>query len=456
MKPGHDGRKVAEVVVAVTTSPVYGGREFFSVFDMLWRRLTLVLGFALVSASALAQGGEQAPAFTPFHANGIYAVGEKVGWTAQLPPPSAGEPQRGYKFVFERNMKEPLASSATVTKDGRATFETAAAEPGMIYVTVEDRNGAKVATLGAAVEPTQLKPTAEKPADFDAFWAAKLKALRAVPMKPVLTPVESPLPGVEEFSLSLNSLNSRVHGYLARPKAAGKHPALLIYQYAGVYAIDPKWAGARAAQGWLTLNVSSHDLPLDQKTGVPPNYQIIGNADRETSYFLEMYLRDTRALDYLTSLPDWDGKVLVLNGASMGGQQSLVTAALNADKVTAVVVNEPAGADALAELHGRKAGYPNWAANDPKVRETAPYFDTVNFASAIRAPVLAAVGFIDTTVTPAGVWTMFNRIPAPKEMVSLVDSDHMHITPSKIAPYTARAEAVLEMLRKGDPFVPNP
>jgi hypothetical protein len=29
-------------------------------------------------------------------------------------------------------------------------------------------------------------------------------------------------------------------------------------------------------------------------------------------------------------------------------------------KVTAVIVNEPSGADSNGNLHGRKAGYPNW------------------------------------------------------------------------------------------------
>jgi pimeloyl-ACP methyl ester carboxylesterase len=92
-----------------------------------------------------------------------------------------------------------------------------------------------------------------------------------------------------------------------------------------------------------------------------------------------MYLRDSRAIDYIASRPDWDGKTIVIMGTSMGGQQSLVTAALN-PKVTAVIVNEPSGADSNGNLHGRKAGYPNWPSSDAKVMETALYFDTVNFA----------------------------------------------------------------------------
>lgn len=93
----------------------------------------------------------------------------------------------------------------------------------------------------------------------------------------------------------------------------------------------------RAAEGWLVLNVDSHDkLPSEASGNMPRNYASVGNTDRETSYFLNMYLRDSRALDYLLTRPDWDGKTIVLMGTSMGGQQSIMLAGLRPDKITAV------------------------------------------------------------------------------------------------------------------------
>jgi len=134
-----------------------------------------------------------------------------------------------------------------------------------------------------------------------------------------------------------------------------------------------------------------------------------------------MYLRDARAIDYIQTRPDWDGKTIVIMGTSMGGQQSLVTAGLR-PQVTAVIVNEPSGADSNGDLHGRKAGYPNWPSKDPKVMETALYFDTVNLASRIKAPVLAASGFIDTTAPPWNPTTTTGHLksrasmsPAPRK-----------------------------------------
>jgi hypothetical protein len=47
-----------------------------------------------------------------------------------------------------------------------------------------------------------------------------------------------------------------------------------------------------------------------------------------------------------------------------------------AGKITAVLVCVLSGADAIGDLHGPKAGYPTWPANDPKVMSVGLYFDT--------------------------------------------------------------------------------
>ena len=120
----------------------------------------------------------------------------------------------------------------------------------------------------------------------------------------------------------------------------------------------------------------------------------------------------------------------------MGGQQSLCTAGLHS-KVTAMLVNVPAGADANGTAHGRKIGYPIWDVNDPKVLETAQYFDTVNCAARIKVPSLVAMGFIDTVTPPVGIWAAFNQIKAPKEAAPMPTSPHNHLaTPEQSMPWT--------------------
>jgi cephalosporin-C deacetylase-like acetyl esterase len=264
------------------------------------------------------------------------------------------------------------------------------------------------------------------------------------------------VPGVEMNMFVLDALGSKVHGYVAKPARDGRFPALIQLQYAGVYALNAAADARRAAEGWLMINVDSHDkLPSDPSGNIPRSYQAIGNSDREQSYFLSMYLRDSRALDYVMTRPDWDGKTIVLTGGSMGGQQSFALAGLRPDKISAVLVCVPAGADTNADLHGRKAGYPNWPPENPDVMRTALYFDPVNFASRIKAPVMAGMGFIDTISPPAGVWTALNQISAPVEALPLIESEHDNLTPDKVRGCPVRTSEILDVVVHGGTYTPK-
>ncbi len=405
--------------------------------------------------------------FAPYHSNGTYAVGETVGWTVT---PAPAPSMYAYKWTIRRNNAVVLKEGALNLSSGRDTIEIAGDRPEMIYVAIEPYADAADAhfeggntgrntglyAVGAAVAPAKLELSTPRPPDFDAFWDAKLAAQARVPIDPVLTPVDTEVPGVEMNMFQLDALGSKVHGYLAKPAREGRFPAVIQLQYAGVYALNAGAVARRASEGWLMVNVDSHDkLPSDPSGAVPRGYQAIGNTSRETSYFLNMYLRDSRALDYLLTRPDWDGKTIVLMGGSMGGQQSLALAGLRPEKITAVLVCVPAGADSNGDLHGRKAGYPNWPSDNPDVMTTALYFDTVNFAPRITAPVMAGIGFIDTTSPPAGIWTMLNQVHAPVEALPMIDSEHDNYTPEKARPCTTRSAEILDTIVHGGTFMPN-
>ncbi len=449
----------------------------------------LVAALLLASAIAFAQRLPipQQLAFAPYRASGIYDVGEMVGWVV-TPGPVA--PTYAYKWTIRRNNAAVLKEGKLDLSSGKDRIEITGDQPEMIYVAIEPfadlataapagRAAAPAASsgpsaaqpfvggntgrnnglyaVGAAVAPEKIGLSTPRPDDFDTFWNGKLASQANVPINPVLTPVQTDVSGVEMSMFVLDALGSHAHGYVARPAKEGKFPAVIQLQYAGVYALNAQAVAQRAAEGWLVLNVDSHDkLPSDPSGNVPRDYQAVGNADREKSYFLNMYLRDSRVLDYLLTRPDWDGKTVVLMGGSMGGQQSLALAGLRPEKISAVLVCVPAGADSNGDLHGRKAGYPNWPSNDPDVMKTALYFDTVNFVSRIKAPVMAGMGFIDTVSPPAGIWTALNQIPVPKEPLPMIESEHDNYTPDRERACPARQREVLDLLVKGGTFKPNP
>ncbi len=423
--------------------------------------LPAVLAALAVSAPAAAQ----TLTLTPFRATGIYAPGEKAGWTVTLAAgPTA--PADGLTYTIRKNNLAVIQSGALEFADGRATIAATLDEPAMLFLDVGPRGGKPSAVAGAAIAPARLQPSVPRPADFDEFWAASLKRLEAIPADPVVTPGDSGRPGVDYWTVRLDNINNaHVYGQLARPAREGRFPALLILQWAGgPYPLQKSWVTDRAAEGWLALNVEPHDVPGNLApefyAALPAmikNYQMIGNTDRDRSYFLQMYLGDRRAADYLAGRPDWDGRTLVVMGTSMGGQQSLCVAGLD-PRITHLIVNEPAGCDAAGLLHGRKAGYPNWDASDPRVAATALYFDPVYFASRIKATCLVAIGFVDDVAPPAGIWTAFNQIPGPKLAVPMIDSPHNnYATPEQQRPYTERSAAWLAALvRGGQPEIPAP
>jgi cephalosporin-C deacetylase-like acetyl esterase len=88
--------------------------------------------------------------------------------------------------------------------------------------------------------------------------------------------------------------------------------------------------------------------------------------------------------------------------------------------------------------------------------QTALYFDPVNFASRITAPVFAAMGFIDTISPPAGVWTALNQIPAAVEPFPMIRSEHDNLTPGEARACPTRINEILDQIVHGGTFTPTP
>jgi cephalosporin-C deacetylase len=431
-------------------------------------RRSSVLLIALVVLSAADPCRAQLVEIAPNKTNGIYRVGDtvhcSVTWQGSSNAPAT-------QYTLKRGGLTDVGHGSLTFSNNAAALETKFDAPGTMLVELrwqlEGRPNRAVA--GAVAAPEEINAAAPAPGDFDAFWQAQLNKLKRVPPNPLLEPVDIRKSGMLYWKIRLDNINdTHVYGQIARPEKGNKFPALLILQWAGVYALHPDWITGHAAAGWLTLDVEAHDIPIDKPdsfykdlfAGPLKDYWRIGNDDRDASYFLRMYLSAVQALEYLMTRPDWDGKTLVVTGTSQGGQQTLMLAGLHPKNITAALALVPAGCDMLAPAVGRAAAYPNWYSSAwdkdaDKVRQTSRYFDVVNFARHIECPVLIGLGLRDETCPPATVLAAVNVITSPKEVIMLPTSGHQDENGTQRPFEKRRYDVWLPALLQGKPAPVN-
>ena len=331
--------------------------------------------------------------------------------------------------------------------DGNAVATGSLDEPGFIQVRAAYRAGPKakaapvVGLGGAAIDPTEIKRSLPVPDDFDAFWDGMKKKLAAVPVEPKLVAVKSPAKDVESFDVTAPALGLQISGYLAKPLGAKPKslPIILTVHGAGVNDSSLGGSASWASRGFLAMDMNAHGLPngkprqyyADLYAGPMKGYRYENKDDREKAYFTGMMLRLVRAIDVLTAQPEWDGKHVVVSGASQGGYQAIAAAGLDA-RVTFFAAGVPAGCDHSGMLVGRIAGWPKIVPvvdgkPDMAVLEAYRYLDCMNFATRTKAAgAYFTVGFIDGTCPPTSVYAAFNQLSIPKEIYNDIPSGHSH------------------------------
>lgn len=372
-------------------------------------------------------------------ADALYKTGETASFT--LEAKVDGKPLADGKAVavFSKDGVQLQAPQTLNIQNGKATLAGKLDEPGFLLLRVT--SGKASALASASYDPLLLKPSLPVPDDFDAFWTKQKQELAKVPMKTALTPATGAPKNVEAFDVQIDCLGKPVSGYFGRPQQAKPKslPAILHVHGAGVRSANlgsTFWAANEG--GMLSLDINAHGIPNGQpkefytalENGELKDYRAIGNKDREKCYFKGMFLRVIRAIDFLTSQPEWDGRTVIVYGASQGGFQALAAAGLD-ERVTFICAGVPAGCDHTGSAAKRISGWPKIVPNDPdgkpnaEALQTARYFDCVNFATRARCKGAAiTVGFIDTTCPPTSVYAAYNALSVPKTIHSDVLSGH--------------------------------
>ena len=382
----------------------------------------------------------------PNHADWLYKTGEKA--KVEVTFTLYGIPQDvEVSYEIGPDMMPATSTGKVMLKGGRAVIDMGTMKkPGFLDLRLTASVGGKKYQHPVKVgfSPEQLKPYTKNPADFDDFWKRAIDEARQTPLHVDCKKVEAYETDNTDMYLLKIKTDKRhsIYGYLSRPKAAGKYPVVLCPPGAGIKTIKEPMRNLYYAQnGFIRLEMEIHGLnpemtaeqfkeittAFDYENGYLTN----GLDNKDNYYMKHVYVACVRALDYLCSLPDWDGQHVFVQGGSQGGALSLITAGLD-KRVTACVANHPALADMAGYLDNRAGGYPHFNRLNgmltPQKVETMAYYDVVNFARRIQCPVYLTWGYNDNVCPPTTSYIVWNLISAPKE--SLVTPINEHWTTS--------------------------
>lgn len=282
--------------------------------------------------------------------------------------------------------------------------------------------------------PDSIRTLTPLPHDFDRFWKRQVAKVAKINMQPQLTPLpQYTTDKVAVYLLKLQvGANRHFYGYLTMPRDGKKHPVLFCPPGAGSKKISH--TTYYSERGYIYLNINIHngcnpELPdslYQQYSNAVNNYNRCGIEDKESFYYREVYAGCTRCIDYLCSLPNWDGLNVGVTGGSQGGALSIVTAALS-NKVTFCVPFYPALSDVLGFCHQRCGGWPQYYQKQAEAEgtmNTLPYYDVVNFASRITCPVYFSLGYNDNVTSPTSTYAAYNAINSPKTLNATSTSGH--------------------------------
>lgn len=308
-----------------------------------------------------------------------------------------------------------------------------------VYAEVtQGRNRGTNQGIGFVVAPEGFQTGYSEPEDMMKWWNGQKKQLARMPMNLKLSELEVPEQYQGKFSCQDVTADcigpAPMRAYFAKPLGAKRKslPIIILCRAAGVAGdwcrcqVGECVGNAALGGGALSLDLNAHGMENGQPTEfyrqlentTLKNYWDQGISDKETYYFRGMYLRVLRAIQFMTSQPEWDGKRIIIIGESQGGGQAAAAAGLDS-RVSAIVLNVPAMIDFGGANIDRRGGWPQPVESHQEISSEVldsvlPYFDAGLLLKHSKAEIYCEIGLIDTTCPPAGVWAGLNNAPGKK------------------------------------------
>lgn len=384
----------------------------------------------------------------PDHANWLYQTGEQA--KIEVSFYKYGIPRDGeVKYELANDMLPFDRQGSFKLKNGRAIVSMGTRKtPGFRDLRLTFKMDGKTyqhhVKVGFSVD--KIRPYTQEPKDFESFWKQGKEELAKAPLsytKELAKEYCTDKIDCYLIKLQIDKMGHAMYGYLFYPKnvKAGSHPVVLTPPGAGIKTIkDPMRNKYYAENGFIRFETEIHGLdprlPSETFSEISKafndgngGYLANGLEDKNRYYMKHVYLGLVRCIDFLTSLPEWDGKNVVVQGGSQGGALSIIAAGLD-ERVTLCVANHPA----LSDMAGYVAkdgtgGYPHFnkyhaILQDKECLNTLAYYDVVNFARYVKVPTYLTWGYNDNTCPPTTSYAVWNTLKCEKESLLTPINEH--------------------------------
>ena len=388
----------------------------------------------------------------PDHADWLYQTGENA--KVEVSFCKYGIPRDGeLKYSIGNDMLQPDKHGSVKLKNGRAVINMGTKKtPGFrdmkLSVSLDGKTYEHHIKVGFSVD--KIKPYTQEPQDFRSFWQKDVEELKQVPMsytKELYKDYCTDKIDCYLVKLQIDKMDHSMYGFLFYPKNVqpGKHPVVLCPPGAGIKTIkDPMRNKYYAENGFVRFEVEIHGLDprissetfgeisraFNDRNG---GYLANGLENKDIYYMKHVYVGLVRCIDFLTSLPEWDGKNVAVQGGSQGGALAIIAAGLDS-RVTQCVANHPALSDMAGyAAKGGTGGYPHFC-RQPQILSnkdclnTLAYFDVVNFARYVKAPTYLTWGYNDVTCPPTTSYAVWNTLKCTKESLLTPINEHWTTT----------------------------
>jgi len=328
-----------------------------------------------------------------------YALDADMKFSFTLEGVTNAIPSGKYLYSWKRTGDDGAEESGTAPLEKKPfVYATKLAQPGFVRVAVEivtadgkpfmktvGKNKERLAFVaGAGAEPRKLASASAASKEFAKRMRELKRKLPVVQYKKVQRQevADAGLNGVKAFKVSIPCADDRpMSGYLTVPSAEGgtKFPCRLATVGCG-FASEQKPPAAKDVRADEVAFFLAFDPGKE--------------GERDEAFYTGLFLRLVRALQYLKSLPEWNGRDLSVGGWGMSGMQAVWAAGCD-EGVTSVQCGLVARCEAEA-------------------------FDTLEFARLVPPTCMVEIqraGLADAERPPSYVARLWNALPCEKRLL---------------------------------------